>query len=489
MDLLSSSGRLGGPRRRLRGWQKIALLAALLSLVAACSSTGSNKSTNSSASTSPTTSTSTSLADNGTTPPTTGKADFGGGTHAPGTDIGLTATQIKVGLIADVNNPVAPGVFKNNVTAVRAWADLVNANGGLAGRKVVIDFCDGQINANATTNCVIKACQNDFALVGTAANVLVNLSDLDNCKDAAGKALGLPNLAFIAFAPLNCDKVTYVLQGMGSYCATQSENPQTYTVNVGDARYYKTQVPDLHGTWVYSSDVPSVKLSLLPAYIGQTNVGVGKDGAGFYGVQGAAPQSALTPIVQAMKAAKSTYGYGGATAGGTVLLRREAAIQGVNSVKIWACNSQCYTTQFIQQGGSAVNGEYSQLFTLPIYSEYQNNPTLKALVDKVGGVANTDSNAVYSFLMALLFQDAVRKAAAAGTLNRATLFEQLNKETAFDADGIIGQTNVAARTPSPCDVIVKLVNGKYERVFPAKPGTFDCNPANLATVKTNISLK
>ena len=77
----------------------------------------------------------------------------------------------------------------------------VNASGGLAGRQVVVDFCDGQLNPNATTNCVIKACQNDFALVGTSANALEDLSDLDGCKNAQGKAVGLANLAAFAFVP------------------------------------------------------------------------------------------------------------------------------------------------------------------------------------------------------------------------------------------------------------------------------------------------
>ena len=104
----------------------------------------------------------------------------------------------------------------------------VNASGGLAGRKVLVDFCDSKLDPNATTNCVINACQNDFALVGTSANALEDLSDIDGCKNAAGKAVGLPDLAAFAFLPLACDPDTYVIGGYGPYCATAKENPQTY---------------------------------------------------------------------------------------------------------------------------------------------------------------------------------------------------------------------------------------------------------------------
>ena len=77
-------------------------------------------------------------------------------------------------MIADVNNPLVPGLFKDSVNVVNTWAKEVNAAGGLDGHQIVVDFCDGQLNPNATTSCVIKACQNDFALVGTSANALVD---------------------------------------------------------------------------------------------------------------------------------------------------------------------------------------------------------------------------------------------------------------------------------------------------------------------------
>ena len=42
-----------------------------------------------------------------------------------------------------------------------------------------------------------------------------------------------------------------------------------------------------------------------------------------------------------------------------VLLRREAQLQGVNSVKVWLCNSGCYDPKFYAQGGATVNGTYA----------------------------------------------------------------------------------------------------------------------------------
>jgi ABC-type branched-subunit amino acid transport system substrate-binding protein len=413
------------------------------------------------------------------------------GSAAPGTDIGLTATTIKVGVIADVNTSVEPGLFQKSVNAMDVWAKDVNASGGIAGRKVVVDFCDGKLDPNATTNCVIKACANDFALVGTSANALEDLSDIDGCKDAAGKAIGIPNLAAFAFLPEACDPDTYIVGGLGTYCSTAKDNPQTYTVNNGDAKYYLSKNPGLHGIYVYASDIPSLKVNFIPLFDGEVKAGIKQDGPTFYGEAGTTPQSALTPVIAAAKAANSDFVYAGATPQNTILLQREAKLQGIsNNIKVWACNSGCYDPSFYQQGGATSNGTYAQLDDLPYMTEYQDNPALAALVKGVGGVANTNNNAVNSYIAAILFQDAVTKAVAnGGTLNRTSLFAALNNdETAFDADGIIGATDISKHLPSACIDIAQLVNGNWQRVYPAKAATFDCSSSNLETIKTNVPL-
>jgi ABC-type branched-subunit amino acid transport system substrate-binding protein len=471
--LRSRAGRSGPGRRRTRLLAVAASVLAAIALAAGCSSSSTS-------------------AAGAASPGPSGSAASGAaavqGTPAPGREIGLTSTTIRVAALDDVNTPVQPGMFQRNVNAVQAWADMVNAKGGLAGRKVQVDVCDTKLDPNATTACVIKACQNDFAMVGTASNALTDFSDLDNCKNAAGQPIGIPNLADFGFPPYACDKVTYLIGGIGTYCATAKDNPQTYTVNIGDFRYYQSKFPGLHGIWVYNGDVPSVRITSVPGFQAGANLGIGKDGQGFYSSTGAAPQSALTPLVQVMKQANATFGYGGATPPNTILLRKEAKLQGLNSVKVWACNSGCYDTTFIQQGGSAVDGEYALLNYLPFLTDSASNPVLADLIARVGGLAGINGNALGSFNDALLFQDAVTKAVAnGGTLDRQTFFAAMNKETAFDADGIIGPTNVAARTPSPCIAIAQVQNGQWRRVYPSRPGTFDCTPANLATIKMNLN--
>jgi ABC-type branched-subunit amino acid transport system substrate-binding protein len=475
-----------GTGRRIPGRARFAAVAgaalAAVLLAAGCSSSSSSSASAPASSASAAASTSAPS----TSPASASAAPTG---KVPASDIGITATTIKVGMIADVNNPLVPGLFKDSVNAVKAWASEVNASGGLDGRQVQVDFCDSGLNPSATTSCVIKACQNDFALVGTSANALEDLTDLDGCKNAAGKAVGLANLAAFAFVPAVCDPDTYGIGGVGSYCKTAKQSPSTYEVPVGDTRYIVAHNPGLHGIWLYDTDDPTFKLTQVPLFQAESNVGIKKDGQGFYPVSGAVPQSAYTPFVQQIKSSGSTFVYSDVTSASMVLLRKEAQLQGVNSVKVWMCNSGCYDPSFYQQGGAAVDGTYANLLELPYLSDQKANPSLDKLITDLGGAGNFNNNALGSYVMALLFQDAVQKVVASGqTLDRAALFNVLNNdEHSFTANGIIGSTDISNRVQSNCQVLVQLQHGVWTRVNPAAPGTFDCNTANTATIKMSVS--
>ncbi len=402
-------------------------------------------------------------------------------------DVGITGTEMRLAVIADVDTPVQPGLFEKSVDAMRAWATVVNKDGGIAGRKVVIDFIDSKLNPNETRNAIIKACASDFAMVGGEALFVSNVDDMVACQNTAGQPVGLPDVPGLALdTTQSCSPVTYVINGLGPYCDTKDDHPQTYIAPQGDALYYLKQNKDLHGIWTLPGDLKSTKNSLLPTYNAAADLGIKKDGNGFYDVFQRDPQSAMTPIVQAIKQSSSTWAYSGSNK--MLDLRKEATLQGVTSVKVWGCTQACYSQDFVDQGGTDVEDTQSVITTLPFYTEYKRNPTLKKLVAAVGGIDKVDSNAVASWLAALLFQDAAEKATAnGGTLSRQSLLDALKDEHAFDADGIMGATDVGNHMPPGCIVMTQVKDGKLVRTYPKKPGTFDCNKKNLVEIKLDLS--
>jgi hypothetical protein len=257
-------------------------------------------------------------------------------------------------------------------------------------------------------------------------------------------------------------------------------------VQQGDYLYYRKKYRDLHGIWTIPADLKSTKNQVLPTAQAGVDLGIKKDGQGFYDVFSQDPQSAMTPIVQVIKSNNSTIAYNGGNK--MADLRKEAVLQGVTSVKLWACNQACYTDLLLQQGGADVNDTQMLVTALPFYSEYRLNSTLKKLVGAVGGIDKTDFNSVSSWTAGILFQDAVAKATASGgTLTRPSLFDALKTETKFDANGIVGPTDVAKRQPPACIVMVQIKNQKFVRTYPTKPGTFDCNKKNVTEIKLDLS--
>src|SRR6476469_9283718 len=148
------------------------------------------------------------------------------------TEVGVTDSEIHIGVVADVDNPFAPGLFKGAVDGVKAGAAYLNSKaggGGLAGRKVVVDFYDSHLNGNETRNATIQGCQNDYALVGGFALFLTQVEDIVNCVDQAGAPTGIPDLSAISTGvPESCMTMAFPAYGTALDCPTVNSNPQTF---------------------------------------------------------------------------------------------------------------------------------------------------------------------------------------------------------------------------------------------------------------------
>jgi ABC-type branched-subunit amino acid transport system substrate-binding protein len=406
------------------------------------------------------------------------------------TEIGVTDKEIRVAVVADVDTALAPGLFQGAVNGVKGWAKYINANGGLAGRKVVVDFIDSKLNADEARNAVIKACSEDFALVGTAALFLNNVNDIESCVDQAGQAVGLPDIAVVTTeVAQQCSDTTFAVNPPTLVCDTKDQHPQTYQGNAGRAFYYEKKYgKDLHGAYLFSSDLKSAENANRASMTEMQEAGSGIKQDFEALVSGRSTQPTYTPIVQQLKDEGSNYAQSGSAFNSTVLLRKEAKLQGLTDPDfIWDCTLQCYDKNFLSQGGADVEGQYVSTLFLP-FDETSSNKSLANFI-KYTGKDKADGFGIQAYSSGLLLQQAVEAIVESDGVNgltRQALFDQLNAIEDFDAGGMIGTTNIGERTPSSCYVLSQVKNGKFVRVTPSKKGTFDCKARNLLEIKLDL---
>jgi ABC-type branched-subunit amino acid transport system substrate-binding protein len=403
------------------------------------------------------------------------------------TEVGVSATEIRIAVVADVDNPFAPGLFQSSVDSVKGAAKYINAQGGIGGRKLKVDFIDSHLNPNDSRNAVITACQQDFALVGTAALFLTNVDDAVNCKDINGKATGLPDLAAIVTGiPEMCAPTTYAPTGPQLLCDTKAQHPQTYQGNQGDTTYYKKKFgKDIHGAFVLPNDTQDANRgdSVQEAIAVQNGIKADQSPT----ASGRDPQSVYTPVIQKMKNDGSNYGWNGLAYANVIQFRDEAQLQGLTDPNIiWGCTTACYTQEYLK-GGDAVDKTYIPMGFLP-FDETSSNKGLANYV-KYTGKSKVAGLGVYSWAAGIELQEALNtvvKAQGVNGITRANLLGALKNMTSFDANGFIGTANVGGKVTTSCFVLVQVQKGKFTRVWPKKKGTFDCKKSNHVTVKADF---
>jgi ABC-type branched-subunit amino acid transport system substrate-binding protein len=406
-------------------------------------------------------------------------------------DVGITPTTIRVAVVTDVDNSIVPGVLQGIVDGVEGWGRYVNANGGIAGRKVEVDFIDSKLNANDARNAIIKACSEDFALVGTGALLLQTVDDETQCPDSAGKAIGLPDVASLVTLPAEaCAGNAFPIIPNSVECSTVNSSPQTYRTNNGDSKYLqKTNGNKLHGSFVLASDSPSVVKTSSVLNKAAQAAGIKADHE--WQVTGFSPQSAYTPIIGGMKSDGSNYGLSLQAVTGVVLEREEAQLQGLTDPKIvWQCTLACYFDKTFVKAGDAVDGEYMALTFLPFAETGANKMTANFVKyvgkDKLSGFAS------WGFTAGLLFKQAAKAVAQKNGnsgLTRANLMAELKNIHDFNADGMVATTDIGNKVPTNCFMLEQYKSNKFVRVYPSKQGTFDCKTSNLYTFKEDLNSK
>jgi ABC-type branched-subunit amino acid transport system substrate-binding protein len=401
------------------------------------------------------------------------------------TEIGVTPTTIRIAVMADVNTSLAPGLFKPSEDAVEAWGKYINAHGGVAGRKVQVDFIDSKLSPDETRNGIIQACANDFALVGTTALFLNNVDDMLSCKDLAGKATGLPDVPELTTDPTHQRAAVSFPTIIPGLVQSDPSNTQ-YHVAIGQFKWFIKNIDkSLHGTFGTAADLKSTQLAGLVGIAGAGVAGIKKDNQ--FDAHGSDPQDKYLPFAQQIKTSGSTYVTVNSNDVAMAYMRKEAQIQGVTSVKVWDCTIACYTPRFLQLAGNTAEGQYVETAFVP-FEESKHNKQVATYIKSVGGLSNVAAFGAEAWVSAIFFRDAVKAVVAKSGVNGLTRENWLAAARSihnFTADGMVGPEDVGGKVFGACFDILQVKSGKFVRVYPKKPATFDCKKTNIATVKVN----
>jgi ABC-type branched-subunit amino acid transport system substrate-binding protein len=417
-------------------------------------------------------------ADGGGTTTTTGGANAkcAGATLEAG-EIGVSPTDITVEVMADTGSPLAPGLFQGNVDAMQAFAKWVNANGGIGCRQLKVVNWDSKLDPTEAKNGIINACQTSLAMVGGNALFNPDSSVLTGCADKAGQPVGLPDIAALA-ADINeqCNKNVWNMQSVSEPCTTTTGVRDLKVYN-GTSKYFLSLEPKLQGVYLVPGDLPTTVSASTYIIDSMRKAGITITDA--LKVSGRSEQSAYTVDVQAAKAGNANWIYDGSNDVAMIKMRKEAAAQGLTTVKYWTCSIACYTENFKAEG-AAVDGTYVTLNYLP-FEETDTNQALKDFSDSVGG--KPDSFGASAWQSGMLFKEVIDRIVAAdgpNAITRAKVISTMMSITDFTADGWIAPKG--PKSVTSCYVVMQINGGKFTRKFPETPGTMECTPQDIVTI-------
>ena len=374
---------------------------------------------------------------------------------------GITPTTITIGQIADISEPV-PGLFKSAQVADQAYAKYINDQGGIYGRKIVVDSRDSAFNPAKIQSDAADIAAHDFAFVG-------NYTLFDIGMQPTIDSQHVPNISVAIGSALGNDPNTY--------------SPTPSTLNdyaLGPYEYLKQKYPDAikHVGVIFSAATASTQQSWAVQQQALQHLGFNIVYARGFNQSETTFDSDILKMkdagVQLFLGVAFPDNYGATFA-------RELAQQNFHPINV---ETASYGSNLVSLAGPAAEGMYIVLGSALFLGEDATAVPAVATFDKyMKQIDSTDSIALWgasSWSAMALFVQALKNAGQNPT--RASLVSALNKITSFTSDGLIPASNPAQNVPGHCWLLAQVKNGKIQRAAPTPPNNFICNPGDLLPV-------
>jgi Periplasmic binding protein len=368
-------------------------------------------------------------------------------TNGGATDVGVTATTIKVGNISDITGPVS-GLFSSAEQAALAYLDYFNEThpDGVCGRKLVFDPADSGTDSGIDRSKTQDACHNDFAIVGS-------MSAFDDGGAEPIQQCHLLDIPAIAVT------------------SQRQQNPGTHAANAASTQGVAAVVPNY-----FTKHFGSVTKHAAFLYI---NIGAAEQNAqvdikayehaGWHWIYtaGLPPQSATTqgfkPYVQKIKQAHAQLLiWLGAYQEAAALA--QAISDSDYHPKVFLLDPTGYNPQYIEQAGSTANGTYLYDDAVPL-GHAGHQPELDLYLQwlqRTGASSPASYFGQYAWSAMALFTELLFKVGP--HLTRAAMTAQLKKVHAWTDHGMHSIMDVGDKKAGGCNGFIQVRNGQFADV-------------------------
>jgi len=381
-------------------------------------------------------------------------------------DPGVTSNTITVGSIANVTGPLSSG-FAPIVNGVEAYFSMINAEGGVDGRKLKLAYQEDDQGSPTVDLTVAQQLVHDgvFAVVGVATPFFGGAKYLAQ--------LGVPTFGYSVSTDWQ-DRPS-LFADYGSVLCFSCGAP-------GDA--YLAQQLGAQSIAVVAYGVPQSAAACQAAVTGMRQVGLNVSFTDLNLVYGGDP----TPDVLQMKAKNADMLFTCLDVNGNVAFARAISQNGLTMKQVWFNG---YDRGTLSQYGSIMNGVYFGLQHVPFESALAQPGLYPGLVTYIREMEKYQPKYTYEevamdgWIAADQFVTGLK--AVGRNLTQKKVVAAINKETDYNGAGLTTPVNWTknhfSAPPPYCQTDVQVVNSHFVPAFVQPNGqVFQC--FDLGSTKT-----
>jgi ABC-type branched-subunit amino acid transport system substrate-binding protein len=370
------------------------------------------------------------------------------GDNGGATDVGVTATEVRIGNVSTLSGPV-PGLFQGAFVGMQAYVAYQNSLGGIHGRMLKLDLRDDGLDTGTNRAQTAELASKVFALAGS-----VSVNDAGGAPEEA-KA-GIPDVG------VGLSKERRDLPNFFSPVPAPGRGYRT-----GQFLWYSRHFPDaVKAVGTMYGDVAASKTAHQDMRHAAESLGWK-----FVYERGfQATETDFTADVVRMRQSGVKMVYLVASDEKGMARFAKAMAQQNWKPEVFATGPSGYDQDLFTLGGQAVEGMYvDQQVSMYAGEDAGQVPEVKLLDDWVQKVKPgyvPDLYVAWAWSSMRLLTQAMQ--AVGPHLTREALVKQLRTVDNFDSNGLVSPGGPGTRKPALCYMMLQVKNQKYQRVEPQK---------------------